>query len=71
MEVKLKADNRLWPGAAKDLRDKVGNRHKLGAGYKKKSKVLLIPRSRVKSIIKEWKVFGIVRTLPGQAVSPP
>lgn len=42
------------------------DRHKAGHGYKENSNVLLIPRSTVKSIIKNWQVFGTTGTGSGR-----
>ena len=49
---------------SKDLQDKVVERHRSGNGYKNISKVLNMPWSTVKTIIKKWKVYGTIKTLP-------
>ena len=49
---------------SKDLRDKVFERHRSGDGYKNISKALSIPWSTIKTIIKKWKAYGTIKTLP-------
>ena len=49
---------------SKYLQDKVVERQRSGDGYKNISKVLNIPWSTVKTIIKKWKAYGTTKTLP-------
>ncbi|KAG2456924.1 TC1A transposase, partial [Polypterus senegalus] len=47
-----------------DLRDRIVSRHKSGEGYRKSSAALKVPMSTVASIIRKWKKFETIRTLP-------
>ena len=49
---------------SKDLRDKVVERHRSGDGENNILKALNISWSTVKTIIKKWKAYGTIKTLP-------
>ena len=49
---------------SKEVRHKMVEKHRSGEGYKKISKLLIIPLSTVKSIIKKWKMYHTTQTLP-------
>ncbi|KAG2468811.1 TC1A transposase, partial [Polypterus senegalus] len=47
-----------------DLRDRIVSRHKYGECYRTISAALKVPMSTVASIIRKWKKFKTIRTLP-------
>ena len=49
---------------SKEVRHKVVEKHHSGEGYKKISKLLIIPLCMVESIIKNWKTYHTTQTPP-------
>jgi transposase len=57
-------------GLSKQVRDKVVEKYRSVLGYKTISETLNIPRSTIKSIIKQWKEYGTTTNLPREGHPP-
>jgi len=55
---------------SKEVMNKVVEKYKLGLGYRKLSKSLMIPGSTIKSIIFKWKEHGTTTNLPREDSTP-